>query len=286
MLARIALRMAAIEAIVGRTLVDDNVLDSDITALEADAQGNLKTDQRKPFVTIYTEKGKSVGNSEPRSLYESGEIELVIESAVAATMVVRNEAGNKETVTGIPATDANLEFHLDMVARQVIDALSDPDSEWADIFRSLCYRIGKIERARTSTAEGTRLAAQQIKLSVVLIDDPLPGEPVDENSSFGRFLAKLEAKQVPNTAYNENDPESPETLPDPVATAKARLMRAQIAGSNKAWETAQRRLGLTRAELLALGLGPIAGDEDRSTPQFEAGEIEVDGIGNTSTVER
>lgn len=57
MLARIALRMATIAALKGRTLVEDNVLDSEITALDADADGNLTTDQKRPFISIYTDNG-------------------------------------------------------------------------------------------------------------------------------------------------------------------------------------------------------------------------------------
>lgn len=285
MLARIALRVAAIEAIRGKTLVGDNVLDSEITALDADANGNLITDQAKPFVRVYTDGSTSTDSAEPRSFYEAGRVELVIELAVAATMTVRNENGDKEVIDGIAATDAGLELHLDIVGRQIGDALSDPDNEWAEIFRSLCYRVQKIERARTSSSEGTRLAAHQIKMTVELVDDPLRGESLDSDHPLSVFLAKLEARTIPNPAHDPDDPDSPETLPDATATARAALMRAQLTGSNEPWEAAQRRLGLTRPELLALGLGPIAGDEDRSTPAFDAGAIEVTGTGTTATVE-
>lgn len=267
MLARIALRTATIEALKGKTLVGSNVLDSMITALDADADGNLTTDQQKPFITVYTDAGTVGNGAEPRALYEGGTTELVIEIGVAATMVYRNEAGDKEVAAGIPATDDAFELYLDVVGRQIADALSDIDSPWADIWRGLCYSVGKIERARTSSAEGTRLAAHQIKMTVDLIDDPVRGEPLEAGTPFFEFLAKLEASE------------------DAPTLVKAAMMRAQITGTNEPWEAAQRKLGLTRAELLTLGLGPIAGDLERSTPAFEAGTVEVAGTGAVATVD-
>ncbi len=258
MINRIALRMAAIETLKGKTLVGDNVLDSKITALDVDADGNLATDQEKPFITVYTDAGTVEGGADPRSLYEGGTTELLIEIGVAATMAYRNGDGDKEVAAGIPATDDSFELFLDIVGRQIIDALSNADDPWADIWRGLCYRVGKIERARTSSADGTRLAAHQIKMTVDLADDPVCGEALEPDLPLARFLARLDAMPMPGPA-------------------QAAMMRAQISGSDTAWKDAQRRLGLTRSELLALCLGPLAQDVDRATPDFEAGSIEVTG---------
>jgi len=145
-----------------------------------------------------------------------------------------------------------------MVVRQIVDALGTPDDEWADIFRDLVYRVDRVERARTSGEDGTRFAAQQIKLTVELIEDPVRGEPLDEDAAFARFLAKLETMASPYPVY-------------------AAMMRAQIAGENKPWETVQRRLGLTREELHALGLG--------LPDDLDAVEIAVEGSGTTVIVE-
>lgn len=268
MLARIALRMAAVEALKGQTLVGDNVLDSEITSLDADASGNLVSNQKKPFITVYTENSKSTGSGEPRALYETGTVDLVFEYAVLVTRALRNENNDVEVIPDIPAGDAEFEFYLDMVGRQIVDALNDPNNEWADIFRGLSYRVGKTECARTSNSDGERIAAHQIKMTVDLIDDPLTGEPLEEGTPFAEFLAKLEAAE------------------DVPTLVKAAMMRAQIAGTNEPWEAVQRRLGLTRDELLALGLGPIAGDIERNTPAFGAGSVEVEGTGVTATVEQ
>lgn len=53
-LIRIAARMAAVRALRGRTLVGDNVLDSQIGALDVGADGELRTEEDKPFISVYT----------------------------------------------------------------------------------------------------------------------------------------------------------------------------------------------------------------------------------------
>lgn len=267
MLARIALRIAAVEALKGKTLVGDSVFDSRIGALDVAADGSVRTDMERPFVTVYTDAGKAADGLNARALYSNGVTELIFETGVTIAMTqTDHETGESYIVAGVRATDDALEFMLDMVARQIMDALGDPDSEWADIFRGLNYRVDKVERARTSGEDGTRFAAQQIRLTVELIEDPVRGEPLDEEAPFARFLTKLETMPAPYPVY-------------------AAMMRAQIEGSNRPWETVQRRLGLTREELLALGLGPIAGDVERATPDFATGTIEVAGSGTIATVE-
>lgn len=288
MLARIALRIAAVEALKGRTLVADNVLDSEIGALDIAADGTIRTNRDGPFIAVFADGSKYEGHSpDLRSLYQSGLTDLVIEFGIAETMVETDKQTDASRIigVGIPAADAAIEFTLDMVGRQIADALSDINSAWADIWRSLCYRVVGVQRARASSNDGTRVAAQQIKLSVELIDDPLRGDLLEEGTPFFEFLAALEAKTIPNPAHDQEDPDSPETLPDAIAVAKAALMRAQITGTDEPWEAAQRRLGLTRGELLALGLGPIAGDLERSTPAFAGASIDVGGVGPVQTVE-
>lgn len=267
MLARIAIRMAAVEALKGNTLVGANVLDSEITSLDIDAGGNLVSKRKTPFITVFTEGSKSEASDEPRSLHGTGSTELIFEYAILVTQSVRDENDNVEVVADIPAGDAEFEFFLDIVGRQIVDALTDPDNAWAEIWRGLCYRTGKMEIARASNAEGQRIAAHQIKMAVDLVDDPDRGVPLEAGTPFYEFLAKLEASD------------------DAATIAKATLMRAQITGTDEPWEAVQRRLGLTRAELLALGLGPIAGDLERATPPFEVGTIEVAGTGTIATVE-
>ena len=51
-LIRYAVRVAAVEAVRGRTLVAGNVLDSENGSLDVLADGTLRTDQDRPFSSI------------------------------------------------------------------------------------------------------------------------------------------------------------------------------------------------------------------------------------------
>ena len=231
MLGRLVLRLVTIEALKGRTWVGENVLDSEIGALDADADGTLTTDQQKPFVMVYTDKGVENDGGD-RALHRSGHTELVIEIAIAATMTIRNEAGDKEVVAGIPSTDAAFEFYLDVVGRQVASALADPLSEWAELWRSLSGSIVKIDRRRTSDATGTKVAAHQIVITLALLPDPVFGEPLAQTSVWAKLLAKLETAGHPYL----------ETIRDLIGDPAGVLMS----------EAQRRRFGMTLDEARAL----------------------------------
>lgn len=268
MLARIALRIAAVEAVRDKTDFGDSVFDSRIGVFDDLGQIADKVAGKKPFIAVYSDAGREEAvDLNTRSLNANGATVLLFETGIAESMALTDPDTDEQVlVTGVPVTDSAMEFQLDLVARQITDALTDQNDDWAEIFRGLCYRVERIERARTSSADGTRVAAHQIKLTVELIEDPVRGEPLAEDAPFARFLAKLETMPAPYPVY-------------------AAMMRAQIEGSNRPWEAAQRRLGMTRDELLALGLGPIAGDVDRSTPEFETGTVDMAGIGSAVDVE-
>src|SRR3546814_204254 len=86
-LSRIALRIAAVEALRGKTLVGENVLDSQIAALDVSETGVVSTDEKKPFVAIYTDTSTTEGSSvELRNLRQNGAIELILESGINARM--------------------------------------------------------------------------------------------------------------------------------------------------------------------------------------------------------
>lgn len=237
MIGRIALRMATIEVLRGKTSVDQNVLDSRMTALDADATGNLTTDQQRPFVTIYTDDAKIEGGMEARSLHKSGPTDLVIEIAVAATMLQRNERGDQEVVGGIAATDDAFEFFLDVVGREILNALTDPRDPWAEIWRSLSSRIVKIERKRTADASGVRIAAHQLIITLDLLPDPVFGEPLGAGSTWARFFAKI----------------SQEGMPREIAS-RVSLLQALIGSPDGIDddEAQRRRYGLTIAEARAM----------------------------------
>jgi hypothetical protein len=197
-LARIAIRIAAVEALKGRTLVGSNVRDSQIAALEADADGNIQIDEEAPFIAVYTDAASTANEDIADNwLIANGETELIFEIGITAAMMETDPDTGASTIAaiGIPSTDRNFEFFLDMTARQISDALRDEDNAWAAIFRGLYYHVVRIERLRAaSEAKGVRLAGQQIRLAVHVVDDPLKGDPDDEKTApFVAFLDAMEA---------------------------------------------------------------------------------------------
>lgn len=232
-LVRIAARIAAVQALRGRTLVGDNVLDSQIGALDVTADGALRTDEDRPFIAVYADGGK--GDDETsllRAFVPNGETEFLFESGVTTAHTVADDnTGESVVYPGIPATDANFEFLLDIVARQIGDALTDPNNEWAEIFRRFVHRFEKVERARTSNdGSGVKLAAQQVKVTATLFADPTRGMPLKDTHPLAAFFAAADE------------------LDDPVVTAQVALMQAQLAGEEFIWQTDLRRYGMTKTE--------------------------------------
>lgn len=251
MLARIALRVAAIAALKGRTLVGENVLDSQIGALDVAADGSIRTDQEKPFVSVYVEGSKIEDHLDLRALHRSGPTEFMVEIGITATMTeTDSETGESKVIgIGIPATDPALEFYLDVVGRQIVNALTDPRNEWAEIWRGLSSSAIKIERKRTSdAASGTRIAAHQLVVTLDLLPDPVFGEPVAPTSIWAKLFAKMEAEDHPFLQPMR------ELVGSPVG----------VLGH----EAQRRRFGMTLDEARALlGIAPQPGEATEPTIQ-------------------
>jgi len=257
-LVRMALRIAVVQALRGRTLVGDNVLDSRIGVIEVGSDGGALTNQNKPFIAVYTGAGESEVK-DLRALNGNGLTWLVFELGATAKMAVMNpDTDASEIVPGIPATDDALELMLDLTVREIGDVLTDPGNAWADIYRGLVTRVTKIEIEPLRSEGGQRLAARQVRIAVELAPDPVLGERSADDSILGPFLKALDA------------------VPGPIAASQAGMIReAAGVGGAPDWQVVQRRMGMTAGELRALGLGPIEQDEDRSTPALTAVEHDV-----------
>lgn len=241
MIGWIAFRMAAVEALKGVTSVGDNVLDSEIGALDVAADGRLRTDQDKAFISVYVEGVKQEsGNDVLRALHRSGPTDLIIEFGItsAMTRVVDEETGETELIgLQIPPTDAAFEFFLGVVGREVVNALTDPRNAWAEIWRGLSSSILKIERKRTADASnGVRVAAHQLIVTVDLLPDPVFDEPVAPTSIWKKFFDKLAAST------------------DPIVLKKRAAMLALLGDPETTLnsEAQRRRFGMTLEEARAL----------------------------------
>ncbi|MGP4686166.1 hypothetical protein ACSV5K_07365 [Agrobacterium pusense] len=243
---RIALRICGVEAVRGKTLVGDNVLDSEIGALDTAADGTLRTPKEKQFVSVYTDDSKVLTGLESRSFTRNGSLDLIFEGGVASPHITTDPDTDASVIyNGLPATDANFEFYLDLTMRQITDALCDPENEWAAIFNSLVIRFEKLERARVSgDTNGVRLAAHQMKLTIEPIADPVMGNGIPAGSPLAVFFAKCESDLIGR-------------MPD--TAKKIALMRAQISGDASELRTAMRRYGLIHDEADAMLITPFEG---------------------------
>lgn len=243
---RVALRISAVEALKGRTLVDGHVLDSQIGALDVAANGSLHTPQERPFISVYTDDSKVTTGLELRSFSKSGLVDIVFEAGIATPHVV-TDADTDESVIyeGVPATDANFEFHLDLTMRQIADALADPENEWAAIFNGLVRKFEQAQRSRASgDTNGVRLAAHQLKLTVDAIADPVRGVALKDGSPLALFFAKCETDLVSR-------------MPD--MAKKIELLRAQISDDGNELQSAMRRYGMIYGEADAMLMTPAFG---------------------------
>lgn len=245
---RIAIRIAAIEALRGRTLFGDNVLDSEIGTLQVDADGNLRTEEDAPFISVYTDAATTRDiDIDLRSFSVNGATEILFEAGITAAMTQTDPDTDASVLIGIgvPATDRSFEFSLDMVARQIGDILVDEDNEWSEIFRLFIQRFIRIDHARTGgTNDGLRLAGRQLKLTALLMNDPVAGEVLKPTSVMARFFAKAEE------------------LTNPELVSYIAAMKSQINPDPAAWGTPSRRYGLTKDEGSAMLVDDFTNDSE------------------------
>lgn len=248
MLTRIALRICVQEALRGRTAVGANVLDSQFSALDLDHDGNLRTEQDRPFASVYTEEGQ-IAASGGLELLGVSSVALVIEAGIASSMGVEDpESGIVQMASGLPDTDAGMEFTLDLIMHQVAHVLSCPGEAWADLARSFLHTVARIERARIgSKSNGVRIAGHELKIFGQLAQDPLPGQDL-AGTTFGQFMDAL----------------ANSGRPDLVKIRDA--LDLALAGDAPDYRALQQLLGWSDADAAAMGIGPHAFVEPGDDP--------------------
>lgn len=243
-LARLALRVATVEALRGRTMVGENVRDSDIRAIDIAADGSLRTAEDRPFVVVYADDGRAT-ETPLRDLHANGEVDLVLEFGIATPMTETDpETGESVLVleTTVPATDAAFEMALDIIDRQIASALAG-EGKWPTIWKRLSDGVVKVERRRAVSAEqGVRFAARQMVVTVALKPDPVMGAPL--GGVWEAFVAAI--------AEDRED----------LAPIVAEMMLGTEAGTLTV-QHLRERFGHTPTESAALGYGPfhVGGEE-------------------------
>lgn len=242
-LQRLAHRIATVAALRGRTLAGDAVGDSSIPPIDVTAG-----EGRQPFVAVYTDRAarslRGLASGSP-----GGSLVIVIEIGVAARI---GDGDDWE----IPPTDAGFEFTLDVIERQIMIALADEKSAWAEMWRRLHGGDPEIESLRGRLADdgaddgedgdldgdaGVRLAGRRIVIEVSPLAEPPCGPPAP--LLWRDFLDLLAA----------DDDQAP------LEPAIRALIEASPVPDD--WLAAMRGLLLTRPEADALGVAPPDGAE-------------------------
>lgn len=239
-LAALAIRACTYLALRGATWAGDCVYESKLEPIDAIVQ-----DTAQPFITVAIDEASGEPKEHGASLLSAVDrLLLVVEIAVG----VRALADDGSVVVGIPPTGRGLEWSLDLIARQVMSALST-GNVWADLWRRLHLALNSVRLLRGGAVEGERYAARQIVFDLHPISDPDVAQGPEQGSVWADFVAALKG-------LDADDPETSEYL------QLADLIEAEMArpAGLVAWEAAVGRLGLARETGHALGIDPV-GDQ-------------------------
>lgn len=192
---RLALRICAVEALKGNTGVKDNVFNSRNGILDVLSDGSIRTDMDKPFIAVYTET--SIDKAPDRqSLRSNKNLDIVFEFAATRSMAETDEQGQSFIVPYVLATDEGMELFLDMVEADIITSLHDEKNVWSELFRMLIGTVVEVERRRVGNeTTGVALAAQQLRVRVNALPDPVFGQTLKDGSAWQKFLDVLKTQQ-------------------------------------------------------------------------------------------
>lgn len=237
-LSRLAIRLATVKALAGRTLAGDAVSDSEVAPIDVTA-----ADRRHPFIAVYCDDGEGQGIG--RDIQSGGIFSLAIEIGVTSRMKYRLESGAEEHLEALVPSDALMEMTLDLIARQIAVALAEPGNAWADLWRRLVTKVGRVRTRRGASADKLlRFAGRQLEIDVHPLADPPCGKA--PAGVWADLLALIEADA------------------DPAFRGLAAPIRATIAGETPApdWSVDQAQLALTGGEAASMlltqpeGVGP------------------------------
>jgi hypothetical protein len=252
MLNRLALRLATVRALRGRTLAGANVRDSEMAPI-----ADVANDEMMPLIVVYTDDGKFT--SMGRDLFATvgdarvdvGFQNLIIEIAITQRMQIRDDNGDMIVGAIPPVLDAALECNIDFIEREVYSALmdADPSAVWSSMWQGFAPHVGERDSQRGSLKQdGVRLAGRQIRLAVKLPRDPTPGAPI--GPLWSRFLALATA-----------DAE--------LATLVPMLERLLAGTPLPPWRQTMRTYGINVGEARAMLIAPPPAAEAVADPVFD-----------------
>jgi len=251
-LTRAALRLATVRALRDQTMAR-RVLDSEIGAPEEIA---ADSDRPEPLIVVYTDDAsytERLGGAGPADLDNfEGAQTLFIEMLVTQRMRLEDNNGDEALIQ--PPTDRRLELAVDLIERQVKNALMDPANPWAEIWRGFITDIVSLKSQRGAwQRESGRVAGRQLDIQAVLMRDPRPGADLDRHMAWGPFLTKLEGSGNAQLIRQAAD------------------FRTALAGGSAEWDALQdmrARFGMTPA-LSAAVLGDVTVTDNGNTAAIE-----------------
>lgn len=252
-LVNFAIRTCLKRALLDRTFAEGRVFDSMVTPIDHTIEAGAL-----PMIVVSTDDDQATLSSFDLNV-DGRELDVVIEMELASAVEVEAGGVNFE----IPLTDAGLEATLDILHRQVLRALAEPTSEWANLFRRFVADPKKILKRRgASTEKGVRFAARQIVLTCQPANELPYG--ADPKGAWADLILLMRADKE---------------LSDLAALVAAELTGAPL----PSWRVIQAGLGYTDAQIRALGPTPLDPAEAGEAPVMtEAVLFEIDKAGVVS----
>ncbi|WP_281978808.1 hypothetical protein [Pseudorhizobium flavum] len=233
-------QISMVEAVRGKTIAQDDVFDSRIDSLP-----NLLKNSRRPLLIFSVEESQQdeEGSLDNGFLGRAGKLQVLVQAAVASVQEVKD--GNDVVILpSIGESDAGFEATLNMLDRQWKTVLSGYADPWVNVFRGLVTSVGKITDARAADPEtGRKHASRYTQVSLNVIDEPLPGDPVPPAVEAG--LSLLEADG--DSGYAE------------IADVYRKMLTEGEEWPE--WRKIQAALFTSRGAMAGLGLGPLAIDD-------------------------
>ena len=241
------------KALNGKTLAGSRVLESDPTALRFNDDGTATAPADGPFINVTVHESNVSNNF---GFYRNGTLDITLVTGVTAAMWSTDKETGESTLDGVAfaRTSGSMDRLLNLLHRQIVDALSDETDQWAVLFRSLLPSLLKIERIGVVSMEnGQRLAARQAKITGSAIDDPRLDDLVE---FYAARDAGEETTDTPTTPFSQFL-----WLLHQSANAQDKLLETQILDViEKApvdWSAMLEEMALTRLSMASLAIGPV-----------------------------
>ncbi len=190
--------------------------------------------KQRPVIACYT--GAMKFDPRGRDLYGSMGQDQTIELIVQIYLPPGNVV-----VEGLDMTlqDAGAGLAMDLVWRQIIDALADPANPWSEVYKTIVrsYTSFASSAVLVETEKGVRVPAREISLGCKMIPEPSMGQPLPP------VWQKIDAAL--------------RTDPDAVPVADIIKTMIERPAGMPSWRITQARMGYTDAEIRASGLAPF-----------------------------